>query len=47
MVKQDREADVGKVAKAAGDVREGLDGGVEAFGRAVGDGATEPGEVSW
>jgi len=31
VVKQDRDAEVGEVAEAAGDVLEGLDGGVEAF----------------
>ncbi len=37
-MKQDRDTEVGEAADAAADVLEGLDGGVEAFGRAVGDG---------
>jgi hypothetical protein len=37
VVKQDRDTEVGEVAVAAGDVLQGLDGGIEALGWAVGD----------
>ncbi len=45
-MKQDSDAEVGEVSEAAADVLEGLNGGVEAFSGAVGNGMPEPGEDS-
>ncbi len=44
MVTKDRDAEVGEVAVAAGNVLEGLDRGVEALGGSVGDRMPEPSE---
>jgi hypothetical protein len=42
VVKEDRDAEVGEVAVAAGDVLEGLDRGVKALGGSVGNLMPEP-----
>lgn len=46
VVRQDRDAEGGEIAGVVGDLLESLDGGVEAFGRNVGDGVPEPDKVS-